>query len=72
MITLNFANPQMIWLVCPLVLYLLMRIWVLARRNQMNDDPVVFLMTDWRSQIMIGVGALIMLASQFMPPWVAL
>lgn len=72
MITKNFANPQMIWLVCPLVLYLLMRIWVLARRNEMNDDPVVFLMTDWRSQIMIGAGALIMLGSQIMPPWIGL
>lgn len=66
----SFSNPQMIWLVCPLVLYLLMRIWVLARRNEMHDDPVVFLMTDWRSQIMIGIGAVIMLGSQFLTPLV--
>jgi 4-hydroxybenzoate polyprenyltransferase/phosphoserine phosphatase len=70
MISESFTHPQMIWLVCPLVLYLLMRIWVLARRSEMNDDPVVFLMTDWRSQIMIGVGAVIMLGSQLMTPWV--
>ena len=62
----NYAHPQLIWLVCPLVLYLLMRIWILARRNQMNDDPVVFLMTDWRSQIMIAAGAILMLISQAM------
>ncbi|MEP0944101.1 MAG: UbiA family prenyltransferase [Rhizobiaceae bacterium] len=70
MIAESYTNPQMIWMVCPLVLYLLMRIWVLARRNEMNDDPVVFLMTDWRSQIMIGIGAVLMLVSQFMAPWV--
>ena len=70
LVTESFSNPQMIWLVCPLVLYLLMRIWVLARRNEMHDDPVVFLMTDWRSQIMIGLGAVIMLGSQLLAPWV--
>lgn len=63
-ISQNYSNPQLIWLVCPLVLYLLMRIWILARRGEMNDDPVVFLMTDWRSQIMIVAGALVMLVSQ--------
>ena len=72
MIAESFTHPQLIWLVCPLVLYLLMRIWVLARREEMNDDPVVFLMTDWRSQIMIGLGAVIMLGSQLLPPWVGL
>ncbi|MEP1208698.1 MAG: UbiA family prenyltransferase [Rhizobiaceae bacterium] len=72
MVAESFTNPQLIWLVCPLVLYLLMRIWVLARREEMNDDPVVFLMTDWRSQIMIGLGAVIMLGSQLLPPWVGL
>ncbi len=72
LIAQNYHNPQLIWLVCPLVLYLLMRIWVLARRNEMNDDPVVFLMTDWRSQIMIFAGALVMIGSQFMPQWVGL
>ncbi|MEM8749576.1 MAG: UbiA family prenyltransferase [Pseudomonadota bacterium] len=61
----NYTNPQLIWLVCPLVLYLILRIWILARRKQMHDDPVVFLMTDWRSQFMIGAGAIVMLVSQF-------
>jgi 4-hydroxybenzoate polyprenyltransferase len=72
MISQTFSNPQLIWLVCPLVLYLLMRIWVLARRNEMNDDPVVFLMTDWRSQIIILIGAALMLTSQLMPAWTGL
>ena len=60
----NYTYPELIWLVCPLVLYLILRIWTLARRQEMNDDPVVFLMTDWRSQFMIAVGAVIMLIAQ--------
>ncbi len=65
-ITENYARPEVIWLVCPLVLYLIFRIWILARRKEMNDDPVVFLMTDWRSQIMVAAGATTMIISQIM------
>ncbi|MEO1398140.1 MAG: UbiA family prenyltransferase [Pseudomonadota bacterium] len=60
----NYRHPEAIWLVCPLVLYIIMRIWILARRGEMHDDPVVFMMTDWRSQIMIAAGAAIMILSQ--------
>ncbi len=62
----NYPHPEMIWLVCPLVLYLVVRIWILARREEMNDDPVVFLMIDWRSQLMIGAGAAIMIVAQML------
>ena len=60
----NHAFPQLLWLVCPLVLYIVVRIWVLVRRREMNDDPVVFLLTDWRSQATIVLGAAVMLVSQ--------
>lgn len=55
-----YDQPWMIWPICPLVLYLIMRIWILARRGEFNDDPVVFIATDWRSQIMIAFGAALM------------
>ncbi|WP_062011592.1 UbiA family prenyltransferase [Aureimonas sp. AU4] len=53
-----YNHPYMIWPLCPLVLYIIVRIWVLARRRQMNEDPVVFILRDWRSQIMIAIGAI--------------
>ncbi len=62
----TYKHPEMIWLVCPLVLYIVFRIWILARRKEMHDDPVVFLIKDWRSQIMIVAGAVIMLTSQML------
>ena len=34
-----------------------MRIWILARRDEMHDDPVVFIIRDWRSQVVILFGA---------------
>ncbi|WP_342587338.1 UbiA family prenyltransferase [Consotaella salsifontis] len=60
-----YDQPWLIWPLCPLVLYIIVRIWILARRNQMHDDPVVFIMQDWRSQIMIGAGAIMFLAAAY-------
>ena len=37
-----------------------MRVWILARRDEMNDDPVVFIIRDWRSQIVVLIGAVLL------------
>ncbi|MEM5471084.1 UbiA family prenyltransferase [Hoeflea sp. AS60] len=59
-----YSQPALLWPLCPLILYLLLRIWILARRSQMHEDPVVFIMRDWRSQVTTFAGAgLVMLAS---------
>ncbi|MCO4053372.1 MAG: UbiA family prenyltransferase [Bosea sp.] len=47
-----YTYPQLIWLICPVVLYVMARLWVLARRGEMADDPLMFMMSDWRSQLM--------------------
>lgn len=54
-----YGQPWLIWPLCPIVLYLAIRIWILARRGEMHEDPVVFLLTDWRSVLMVGVGAVL-------------
>jgi 4-hydroxybenzoate polyprenyltransferase len=58
-----YPHPWMVWPIAPIVLYLTMRVWILARRDEMNDDPVVFIATDWRSQLMIVLGGLMLLAA---------
>ena len=58
-----YGTPWLIWPLCPVVLYLSMRIWVLARRGEMHEDPVVFLLSDWRSVMMVGVGAALIFAA---------
>lgn len=56
-----YSYPWMIWPLCPIVLYLNIRIWILAHRNEMHDDPVVFIISDWRSQMVIAIGAALLL-----------
>jgi hypothetical protein len=45
------------WLIDPLMLLWLNRVWLLASRGEMNEDPVVFAVTD-RMSILIGIAVL--------------
>ncbi|TKD12240.1 MAG: prenyltransferase, partial [Mesorhizobium sp.] len=38
-----YPRPWLVWPLAPIVLYLTMRVWILARRDEMHDDPVVFI-----------------------------
>ncbi len=58
-----YSYPQLIWLTCPIVLYVMARVWVLARRGQLPDDPLMFMITDWRSQLMGVIAACVFVAA---------
>ncbi|MBW3098230.1 UbiA family prenyltransferase [Pseudohoeflea coraliihabitans] len=58
-----YGAPWVLWPLCPLILYMLMRIWVLASRSQMHDDPVIFILRDWRSQVVTLSGAILVLVA---------
>jgi 4-hydroxybenzoate polyprenyltransferase len=61
-----YDHPWMIWPLAPVVLYINLRLWVLAARGEMEEDPVVFIIQDWRSQIMVGLSlALLTVAAYF-------
>lgn len=61
-----YSHPWVVWPVAPIVLYLAMRVWILARRDELHDDPVVFIMRDWRSQIVILMGALLLVVGAWL------
>jgi 4-hydroxybenzoate polyprenyltransferase len=50
-----YHAPQLLWLLCPLLLYWISRVWLLTMRGQMHDDPVLFALRDPPS---LAVGAL--------------
>ena len=41
-----YRMPVLLWFVCPVLLYWISRVWFLAHRGQMQDDPVKFALTD--------------------------
>ena len=48
-----------LWLICPLLLYLIRRIWSMAYKGDFHEDPVVFALTDKPSQLIIALCALL-------------
>ena len=63
----RYSHPELIWLVCPIILYQMARMWFLARRGQMPDDPLVFMIRDWRSQITGAAVVVILVAATLLP-----
>jgi 4-hydroxybenzoate polyprenyltransferase len=55
----RYSHPYGLWLLCPLLLYWLVRIWLKANRGQLHDDPVVFAATDRISQVIVGTSVLL-------------
>jgi 4-hydroxybenzoate polyprenyltransferase len=56
-----YAHPNRLWLICPLLLYWISRVLVLANRGEMHDDPIIFAMTD-RISWLTGVCAVVIIA----------
>ncbi len=56
-----YAHPMRLWLLEPLLLYWITRIWFIAHRGEMHDDPVVFAMED-RVSYLIALMSLVIVA----------
>lgn len=41
-----YRNPELLWLLSPPLLYWIARVWFVAQRGRMHDDPVVFTIRD--------------------------
>lgn len=54
-VTHLYKHPARMWLMVPLLLLWISRVWLLASRGEMNEDPVIFAVTD-RMSLLIGLG----------------
>ncbi len=41
-----YSEPAMMWPICLVMLYWISRVWIIAHRGEMNDDPIVFALKD--------------------------
>lgn len=53
-----YAHPEFLWLICPLILYWISRVWLVARRGYMNDDPIIFAIKD-KTSYAVGLATVI-------------
>jgi len=60
----RYTHPELLWLICPLMLYWVCRVWRKTHRQELHDDPVVFAIVDRPSTVVAGViAALVWVAS---------
>lgn len=61
-----YSSVPLLWFLCPVLLYWIMRLWFIARRGELPEDPVAFTLTD-RNSILVGalVLALLVVASRW-------
>ena len=59
----QYSHPEVIWLVCPLLLYWVNKLWLNSQRREILEDPVVWALTNRVSRaIFILCGVLVIAA----------
>ena len=62
-----YERPFLLWLVCPLILYWLTRVWFLARRGVLSEDPLLFSLKDKTSLAVAGLTIVMVLLASGLP-----
>ncbi|MEM9294468.1 MAG: UbiA family prenyltransferase [Planctomycetota bacterium] len=62
-----YQTPELLWLICPLMAFWFSRLWVLANRAQISDDPLQFAATDRMTWLVLALAAGVVLAAQHVP-----
>jgi len=59
-----YHHPRLLWLLCPILMYWLSRMVILAHRRVVDDDPIVFALHDRNSRVCAAcMIAIVVLAS---------
>jgi 4-hydroxybenzoate polyprenyltransferase len=53
-----YREPKLLWLMMPLMILWLCRVWLLASRGELNEDPVIFAITD-KMSLLIGLAVVV-------------
>jgi 4-hydroxybenzoate polyprenyltransferase/phosphoserine phosphatase len=58
-----YARPQILWLICPILMYWIARMLLLAHRRLVIDDPIAFALRDWNSVVAAICMAVVLIAA---------
>jgi 4-hydroxybenzoate polyprenyltransferase len=59
----QYALPELLWLLCPLLVYWIGRMWIKTGRGEMHDDPIVFASKDKVSVVLALLGLVVVFAA---------
>jgi 4-hydroxybenzoate polyprenyltransferase len=66
-VTERYRHPSILWFIAPALLYWVSRVWFLAHRGHLKDDPVKFALTDWRSWVCAVFAVAVAATARFWP-----
>ena len=55
-----YGTPLLLWLICPLLLFWVSRMWMLGHRGLIDQDPIVAAVRDPASYVIGAIVALIL------------
>lgn len=58
-----YSFPVLLYLIIPLFLYWILRVWFMAHRGELNEDPILFAVTDKTSYIIGFITMLLILGA---------
>ena len=59
-----YHNPLILWILCPIFMIWLLRVWLIAHRGNIHDDPIIFMAKDSFSYIIFSlILAVVLLAA---------
>ncbi|MGE0080671.1 MAG: UbiA family prenyltransferase, partial [Thiohalomonadaceae bacterium] len=53
----RYSHPEALWMLCPIMLFWVSRLWVTTNRGEMHDDPLVFSLYDKGSHVAMVLAA---------------
>jgi len=61
----GYTRPEALWLLCPMMLYWISRMWLITRRGEMHDDPIVFTIKDRRTYTLGAMAGLALIVATY-------
>lgn len=65
-LTNQYQQPDVLWLIVPALCYWLMRMWIKTHRGEMHDDPIIYSLRDKGSLVTISFCGLIAIIAQLL------
>lgn len=62
----NYSQPMLLWLLCPLLMYWIGRLWLITARGNLHEDPIVFAVRDQVSQAVVALLAIVLAAASLL------
>lgn len=61
-----YRRPRALWLICPLMMYWITRVWFFANRGTLDEDPISFAIRDRVSWLVLAACTAVAIAATFL------